>query len=155
MEIFPEFPISDILFWIIVAVLCGIIEAATLELTTIWFVIGALAALILASFDLPFLIQIVVFLFISAALLIYTRPLAAKRFNIRKEKTNFEAVIGKHGIVIEKIVNINGKGEVRINGQVWSAKSLDGTLIEIGREVEVVSIKGVHVIVTETNKEVL
>jgi membrane protein implicated in regulation of membrane protease activity len=155
MWIFPDLPISAVVFWIIVAIVCGIIEAATLELTTIWFVIGSIVALVLASFEVPFIIQVIVFLSISLILLIYTRPLATKRLNIGKEKTNVEAIIGRHGIVIEKIDNMIGKGEVKIGGQIWSAKSSDDLSIEKDNEVEVVSVKGVHVIVRKIKKEEL
>jgi membrane protein implicated in regulation of membrane protease activity len=149
----PELPVTDVTFWIIVAVVCGIVEAISLGITSIWFVVGAIVALILASFEVPFIIQVVVFLTVSIVLLIYTRPIATKYLKLGKEKTNVEAVVGLEGVVIEKIDNVLGKGQVKIGGQIWSAKSESGEDISRDEEVEVVAVKGVRVIVKKKEKE--
>lgn len=153
MIVLPALPVSDVTFWIIVAVVCAIVEAVSLGITSIWFVLGAIVALILASFDVPFIIQIVVFLAVSIVLLIYTRPIATKYLKLGKEKTNVEAVVGLEGVVIEKIDNVLGKGQVKIGGLIWSAKSEDGEDIEKEEEVEVVAVKGVRVIVKKIERE--
>ena len=73
--------VSMVLFWLAVMVIMLIIEIATLGITTIWFAGGALVAFVLAMFNVPFLVQIFVFLIVSFILLIFTRPVAVKYFN--------------------------------------------------------------------------
>lgn len=149
----PGLPITEVTFWIIVAVVCGVVEAISLGITSIWFVVGAIVALVLASFEVPFIVQIVVFLVVSIALLIYTRPIATKYLKLGKEKTNVDAVIGQIGVVIERIDNVMGKGQVKIGGQIWSAKSENKEDIPKDMEVEVIEVKGVRVIVKEIERE--
>lgn len=153
MTLFPSLPIDDVTFWIIVAVVCGIVEAVSLGITSIWFVIGAIVALVLASFEVPFIVQIVVFLVVSIVLLIYTRPIATKYLKLGKEKTNVDAIAGQKGIVVEKIDNVLGKGQVKIGGQIWSAKSEDGEDILRDTEVMVLDVRGVRVVVKRVEEE--
>ncbi|OHW63218.1 hypothetical protein EUAN_00820 [Andreesenia angusta] len=153
MTLFPSLPIDDVTFWIIVAVVCGIVEAVSLGITSIWFVIGAIVALVLASFEVPFIVQIVVFLVVSIVLLIYTRPIATKYLKLGKEKTNVDAIAGQNGIVIEKIDNMLGKGQVKIGGQIWSAKSENGEDIPRDTEVMVLDVRGVRVVVKRVEEE--
>lgn len=149
----PELPITDTTFWIIVAAICGVVEAVSLGITSIWFVIGAIVALVLASFEVPFIVQIVVFLVVSIVLLIYTRPIATKYLKLGKEKTNVDAIAGQNGIVIEKIDNMLGKGQVKIGGQIWSAKSENGEDIPRDTEVMVLDVRGVRVVVKRVEEE--
>lgn len=153
MTFFPGIPITDVTFWIIVAVVCGVVEAISLGITSIWFVLGAVVALVLASFDVPFIVQVVVFLVVSIVLLIYTRPIATKYLKLGKEKTNVDAIVGQSGLVVEKIDNVLGKGQVKIGGQIWSAKSEDGEDIPRDVEVLVLDVKGVRVIVKKIEEE--
>lgn len=144
---FELLPISNEIFWIVVAIICAVIEAVTLGITSIWFAIGAIVALMLASFGVPFIVQVVVFLAVSIILLIYTRPLAKGYLKIGREKTNVEAVIGMKGVVIERIDNMSARGQIRLNGQIWSAKSESGEVIPREEEVVVVDVQGVRAIV--------
>lgn len=153
MMIFSGIAISDVTLWIIVAVVCGIVEAISLGITSIWFVVGAIVALVLASFDVPFIVQVVVFLVVSIVLLIYTRPIATKYLKLGKEKTNVEAISGQEGLVVEAIDNVLGKGQVKIGGQIWSAKSENGEDIPKDAEVLVLAVKGVRVIVKRIEEE--
>lgn len=138
---------SYTLLWIFIAIICGVIEVATLGLTTIWFAIGALVAWIFAVFDFPVGIQIAVFLVTSIILLYYTRPIAQKVLKIGHEKTNADRLVNNIGIVTEEIDNLNGKGLVKINGQIWSAKTLDNDIIKINEKVKVIEIQGVKLII--------
>lgn len=138
----------DIIFWLVLFVVLLIIEILTMGLTTIWFAGGALVAFILAfvGFDLP--VQIIVFLLVSIALLVLTRPLAMKFFNKERQKTNAESLIGQKAIVKEKIDTLHAVGVVEVNGLEWSAKTDEAEeVIEAGEIVEIEGIQGVKLIV--------
>lgn len=133
--------------WLIIIAACVIIEAATMGLTTIWFAIGAVVAWIAYFMGAGIHVQIVVFLSISIVCLVLTRPVAVKKLNIGKSKTNVDSLIGEHVKVIETINNINNEGTVKAKGQLWSAKSANDEIIEKDELVVVVEIKGVKLIV--------
>lgn len=127
-------------------VVFALIEVFTLGLTTVWF---ALAALVMVFFSflpvsLPF--QILIFLVISAGLLFFTRPIAIQKFKTGGEKTNVDSLVGKHALVTRQMGEFE-KGEVKLNGQFWSAVSEDNSEIKKGTKCEVVRIEGVHAIV--------
>ncbi len=133
--------------WLIVAVACGIIEAATAGIATIWFAIGALGAMLAAALGLGTVWQMIIFLAGSTVLLIFTRPIAVKYLKIGAEKTNADRLIGKIGIVTETVDNIAAGGRVTVMGQSWAAVSESGEKIDIGCEVEVVKITGVKLVI--------
>lgn len=133
--------------WLIVFVLFLAVEGATVGLVSIWFAGGALVALLLASLGANMIWQVVAFLVVSLALLVVTRPLANKYFNAKKEKTNYEGVIGKIARVTEEVDNLNGTGRAVVDGQDWKACAAeDGKKFEAGRTVKVVGIKGVTLV---------
>lgn len=146
--------VSTILLWLAVMVIMLIIEIATLGITTIWFAGGALAAFIMAMFNVPFLVQIFVFLIVSFVLLIFTRPVAVKYFNKDRERTNVEGMIGKQAIVVGEIDNVQGIGRVTVGGQEWSARTTqDGIALSVGTVVIVKNVNGVKLIVGERVEE--
>jgi len=134
--------------WLALMVVLLIIEAAVPGLVSIWFAIGALAALIAAFLHAALWLQIVCFIVVSIAALCLTRPLAKKFVNSRVHATNADAVIGKECIVTEDIDNIKGKGAVMVAGKVWTARTEDDTvkLAKDSRAV-VLRIEGVKLIV--------
>ncbi len=137
-------------WWLILAVVLGIIEAASFNLITLWFSIGAVAAMISSFFGIPFIYQVVIFILISALLLYFTKPLIKKFLYIKKEKTNADRIIGEKGIVVEKIDPVNGTGQVKIGGQIWTARSTNDETIELNELVEVQEILGVKVFVKKS-----
>jgi len=132
--------------WVALTILLAIIEAFTLGLTTIWFAIAALVMVFLSFLPIPIVFQILIFLAISAVLLIFTRPVAIKKFKIGRVKTNIDNLIGKHALVIRQISEFE-MGQVKLNGQLWSARSENNEVITEGIKCEVVRIEGVQVIV--------
>jgi len=124
----------------------AIIEGITLGLTTIWFAIAALIMIFVSFLPIPLVFQVLIFLAISAVLLFYTRPLAIKKFKTGKEKTNVDSLVGKSALVIKQITEFD-RGEVKLNGQIWSAKSENGCTLDEGTKCEVVRIEGVQAIV--------
>lgn len=133
--------------WLGLAVILAVFEAVTVGLVTLWFAIGAIFALFAALLGLPTIFQIIVFIVSSGILLYFTRPIARKYLKIRVERTNADRVIGEKGVVIEGIDGIHGKGQVKVLGQVWSARSVDDTDIGQDEKVEVLEISGVKLIV--------
>ncbi len=104
------------LFWLVVMLLFGVLEAVTVGLTSIWFGLGALGALAASAASAPVLAQIVVFLGVSFLTLLLVRPLAQRFINDRKVATNADRVIGREAVVTEDIDNIQGRGRVSVSG---------------------------------------
>ncbi len=138
---------SACIFWVIAAVVFGIIEGATVALVTIWFALGAVAAAVAAQLGLSLVAQAGTFVIVSALFLCVTRP-ALKKIAVKEpQKTNADRFIGEVGIVTEAIDGINSSGRVKVGGSVWSAVSENGGTIEKDEKVEVIRISGVKLVV--------
>lgn len=138
---------SMVHIWVIIIVALLVVEFATAALTTIWFAGGALAGLILALIGAPIWLQAAAFAALSVVLLVLTRPLAA-RIRGKTVRTNADRMIGKEAVVIERIDNVRGTGAVRVEGQEWTARSVNpGHIIEENEIVMVRSISGVKLMV--------
>lgn len=134
--------------WLILLAFLIFIEIITLGLTTIWFAGGALVAFIVSLFYDNLLLEIILFVVVSLVLLLFTRPIVKKYFNSTRTKTNYEAVIGKEALVTGTIDNINNTGWAVVNGLEWSARSVNGQIIEKGTKVIVESVSGVKLMVS-------
>lgn len=140
---------SVMIMWLLLIMVFVVIEMITLGLTTIWFAGGSVVALIACACGANVGIQIVLFLVVSIAMLFFVRPSACKKFNSKRIKTDIASLIGAEGKVIEEIDNFNQKGCVLLDGKEWTARSADGTSIEVGAKVSVNEISGVKLIVTK------
>jgi membrane protein implicated in regulation of membrane protease activity len=70
----------------------------------------------------------------------------------KKVSTNADRVIGQNGIVIKRIDPVSGEGQIKVIGQIWSAKPDDGvSVIELEQRVEVIGISGVKVLVRKVD----
>ncbi len=140
--------LSMIQIWLIAIALLLLVEFATSALTTIWFAGGAVIALICAFLGGPVWLQVILFVAGSIVLLFLTRPLAVKLMNKGAVRTNADSLIGKEAVVTEKIDNLLSTGAVQINGQVWTARSVNPEhKIEKDEIVMVRAIEGVKLIV--------
>ena len=135
-------------FWLGMVIVFTVIEIFTAGLTTIWFAIGSIPMIFLSFLPIPFLYQVLIMLVISIVLLIFTRPFFVKKLNANKEKTNVDALIGKTALVTKKITKFE-KGEVKIDGKIWTAKSVSDEDLEEGTECLLQSIEGVTAIVSK------
>ncbi|MBQ0124700.1 MAG: NfeD family protein [Clostridiales bacterium] len=136
--------------WLGVIVAAIIIEALTVALVSVWFIPGAIIAMALAFFDMPLYLQIIAFAAASAVMLTCFKPIIKKTLKIKEEPTNvIDTVIGKQAIVTEKIDNLNEFGAVKIQGKEWSARSADGSEIDVGEVVNIIEIRGVKLICTK------
>lgn len=134
------------IIWAVLIVFFTLVEAFTLGLTSIWFAVGSLAALIASALGFNLIVQFIAFIVVAIILLVYTRPLARKIFKVGQNKTNVDALIGKTGVVT--MPNVNGElGQAKLNGQIWTFKGQDHDHYEVGEEVEVLAIEGVKLIV--------
>ena len=133
--------------WLIAAGVFFIIEIATVGFLIFWLGIGALLAMLTSFITDNIAIQTAVFVVTSAVLIPLTKPFVDKFTRKDSMPTNSYSLIGKKGIVTKEINSINGTGLVKVNGEIWSAKTEDESLIPQSAEIEVVSIDGVKLIV--------
>lgn len=139
---------SMAIMWLVLLILFLVTESATTAVTTIWFALGALVAMLAAVFQIPVWIQITLFSVVSVGLLLAVRPLLKKYVTPKKIATNIDAIVGTKGIVLEKIDNIAGTGKVKLGGMEWTARSETGEIIEEKTVICVKKIEGVKVYVS-------
>ena len=142
-------------FWLVAMIVLLIVEGLAPGLVSIWFAIGALAALISSLLHAPLWLQLLWFVVVSLAALLLTRPLAKKYVNARTVPTNADMAIGQDCVVTETIDNIAGTGAVSVGGKIWTARmaAVDGHA-EKGAVLRAVRIEGVKLIVEEKPEEV-
>lgn len=136
--------------WFVALVILLAIESSTTALVSIWFAVGSFAAFVLALVGVDIVIQIVAFVLVSLITIISLRPFLVKKLIPKSEATNADRILGKEGVVTQKIDNIQGRSEVQVMGMHWSARSEDGGTIEQGELVTILRIEGVKVFVRAT-----
>ena len=136
------------IIWLALMVIFLLAEAATVSLVSIWFAVGALGALVANSLNAPFWAQILVFLVLSGALLACLRPLVKKFIKPRITATNVDSVIDSAGFVTEDIDNLSARGQVKLGGMFWTARSTSGDPICKDTKIKVDRIEGVKVFVS-------
>lgn len=139
--------------WVVMLILFLVLEAVTVQLVSAWFAVGALAALIANLCGLNVIWQISLFAVVSAVCLIATRPFVKKLTKSKIQKTNADRCIGAEAVVTEEINNLESVGQVKVVGNVWTARSSDGSVIPKGSIVIVERMEGVKLIVrNKTNQ---
>ena len=138
---------SMLIFWVALLIGLIVVEAVTAQIVTIWFAVGAVAAIVAEMLGAQIWLQWVVFIAVSVIALIVTRPLVRKLTKTKVQPTNADRCIGQVAVVTEEIDNISAKGQVSVNGTVWTARSSDETVIGKGEKVTVEKIEGVKVLV--------
>lgn len=141
------FSFNPIYLWLAVIILGVTVEAFSLSLTSIWFAVGALGALVAASFGLSIGVQVGIFVIFSALLLVLLRPFFRRFLKTETEPTNADRILGQTAVVIEDIDNAKETGSVKLIGQIWTARSVSGQGIAAGTEVRVREICGVKAMV--------
>lgn len=126
-------------FWLCLVIFLGFLEAITINLVSIWFIMSGLLALFLSFVTDNFVLQFGVFVIVGIILMLTTRKSLEKKL-VRKEKTNLDRIVGMKGVVTEKIDDLT-VGEVRVDGKKWSATS--SIPLEKGEVVKILKIKGV------------
>ena len=135
------------MIWLVMAVVLGAIEATTATLTTVWMAIAALIVAVIAEIGASVSAQLLVFVTVSAVLVLLTRPLARKFVSKKAVPTNADRIISTKGVVTKEILFNDDPGQIKVLGQIWSAKSEDGQVIPKGTEIVVTRLEGVCAVV--------
>ena len=133
--------------WLIAAGVFFIGEIFTAGFLIFWLGFGALLAMVVSFFTSNIIIQMAVFVISSGIFILATKPLINKITKKDVVPTNVYSIIGKPAIVIEDINWETGTGQIKVEGEVWSAKTNDSVIIPKGSEVEIESIDGVKAFV--------
>lgn len=134
--------------WLALMIFFAVVEGVTVTLASIWFAVGALAALLVSLVWENLWVQGFTFALVSLLALCLIRPLAKQFFQKGKPTpTNADRILNRTGIVTERIDNLAATGQVKVAGQVWTARSANGTPISAGVEVTILRIEGVKIFV--------
>lgn len=135
-------------FWLIAAGIFLIVEIITTGFLVFWLGIAALITMFVSFFTDDLIIQSAVFLISSTILIIATKPLVKKFINSKDNTvTNAYSIIGKHGIVKQEIDNSKNIGQIKVNGEVWTAINTVDEIIQKNSKVEIIKIDGVKAVV--------
>jgi len=136
--------VNPSLWWFVGAMLLGILEIFTLDLTFAMLAGGALAAGIVALLGAPLWASIATFGIVSALLLFVLRPALMRHFKSSASVTGTAALVGRVAIAIDEVTTRDGR--IKLNGEVWSARTREGVVPE-DAYVTVVAIDGARAIV--------
>lgn len=137
--------------WALIFVVTLIIELSTADLTTIWFCLGSLVALLCAAIPLNPAIQVFIFIGVSVTLLFATKPLTKKMMNRDIIRTNADKIVGMIGVVTKTIFP-NEIGEIKVDNNDWRAICNEGVTVEVGDKILVSAVSGNKAVVTKVNK---
>ncbi len=135
--------------WLIVVILLVIIEAMTVNLVTVWFIISGIITMFLSFFLSDLISQFAVFVLLGILLMLLTKPFIEEIKKNKEEKLNLERIIGMQGVVIKEIKK-NVVGEVKVDGKVWSA--ISDKRITVDSDIIVEEIHGVKLLVSKVKK---
>ena len=136
------------IMWLVLLVVFLLAEAATVGVVSAWFALGALAAMVTALLQGPVWLQTVLFVVVSAGLLLALRPLVRRFLSPNLTATNVDSVVGSTGTVTAAIDNVSAAGQVKLGAMEWTARSTSGQPIPVGTLVKVDKIEGVKAYVT-------
>jgi len=142
---------SEWIVWLALMIACIVLEALSMQLFSIWFALGALVALVADLFGAGLTLQIILFLAVTVVSLLATRPLT-KRLRKEKEPTNADRCVGQTVMVLEDIDNVNGTGSIKVEGQIWTARTVDGSVVPAGDFVRTLEIQGAKLLVEPVNE---
>lgn len=143
------------IFYLSLFIVFLIIEGLTTNLVTVWLSLSALLTSVIAYFTPKmYVLHLSLFVILSIILIVLTKPFV-KKVKKQKVSTNSDRLIDEIGIVVDDIDDVDFSGCVKVKGQSWSAKSLDGLKIEKNKKVKIHGIEGVKLIVSEIKEEEL
>ncbi|MCL4408126.1 MAG: NfeD family protein [Thermotogae bacterium] len=144
----------ELIFWIFLGALMCVTEIFMPTFFLFWFGLGSFAAAITSLFA-DLMIQIIVFIIVSAILVIFTRPLALKVLQ-RKDsprKISIDEIVGERALVIETIDFEKNRGKVKVNGDIWRAVTEDNSTVNINEYVIILKVDGTKLIVRKEEKK--
>ena len=131
------------LIWLGLMIAFGAVEAATVNMVSVWFVGGALVALITQLLGGSVRLQIVLFLAVSTVLLAALRPFVRKFVTPRRTATNADMVLGREAYLLETADNLRGTGTLKLDGKTWTVRSASEEVLQAGTLVRIVKLEGV------------
>ncbi len=137
-----------LLIWFSIILIAAVVEVMTMDLTSLWFSIGALISFILAIAGVEVAIQIITFIVVTIILLLSVRPLAKRYFRTNIIGTNADRLVGKVATCTREIP-LGERGEVKIDGKYWSAITSGDEPIQVDEKVEILAIEGNKLIVVK------
>jgi membrane protein implicated in regulation of membrane protease activity len=137
------------ILWLVAACILGAGELHTGGFFLAPFAVGAAAATVLSLAGVPTAAALIVFLAASGLVFLTLRPVAMRHRRLPPSiRTGAAALVGRPAVVLERIANSEGVGCVKIDGEVWTARSYDeDEVIDAGERVEVVEIRGATALV--------
>ncbi|OPC85240.1 hypothetical protein B4N89_23260 [Embleya scabrispora] len=134
------------MWWLIAVGAFGIFGVLTSFVEMGMLAVAALAATIAAGAGGNFLVQSVVFAVVAIVLLAFVRPVVVRHNNTPGTRTGIDALKGARAVVLERVDEHGGR--IKLNGEVWSARTLDTTAVfEPGAQVDVADIVGATAVV--------
>ncbi|MDQ0388580.1 NfeD family protein [Streptomyces mutabilis] len=135
-------------WWLVAAAGLGIPLVVTAMPEFGLLAVGAVAAAVASGFGADLVVQVLVFVIVSVALIAVVRPVAARHRAQRPQlATGVDALKGRQAVVVERIDGSEG-GRIKLAGEIWSARALDpARAYEAGEEVDVVDIEGATAII--------
>lgn len=137
--------------WLGITIFAAIVELVTTDLVSIWFTAGGICATCASLLGASQTIQIAIFVVISLFFIIIARPVAKKYLRTNIVSTNYDRVIGQHGLVLKKI-DADTRGEVKVLSTQWLACSVDNSTLEVGDYCEILAVEGAHLVVRKIEK---
>lgn len=133
--------------WLAAAIVLGVIEAASPMLVCIWFCLGAAVTFVVSLFVDSLLVQLVVFVVASFAMLLALRPFMRRRVNARGEQaTNADAFCGRV-VTVTQAIPAGGCGRALLADTSWAARRADGGALSSGSRARIVSVDGTRLVV--------
>ncbi|MFJ9542516.1 NfeD family protein [Streptomyces sp. NPDC101225] len=135
------------LIWLMIAAVLAVAEIFTLTAALGLLSVAALVTAGSAAVGLPVPLQFLVFATVSTVTVLFVRPIALRHV-LQPQTARFgvDALVGKAAHVVSEVTGQGGR--VRIDGEEWTARAYDETLvIPAGKTVDVIEISGATAIV--------
>jgi membrane protein implicated in regulation of membrane protease activity len=134
-------------WWLVAAVALGIPLVITAMPEFGMFAVGAVGGAVTAGTGGGIVAQVIVFVVVSVALLVFVRPIAYRNRQRPEQRSNVDALKGRRAVVLERVDDGSG-GRIKLGGEVWSARALEhGRVFDPGQQVDVVEIDGATAVV--------
>lgn len=135
------------MWWLIAAVGLGIPLVITAMPEFAMFAVGAVGGAAAAGLGGGIVIQVVTFVVISVALLVFVRPIAYRNRQRPEQRSGVDALKGRQAVVLERVDGGSG-GRIKLAGEIWSARALEhDRVFDPGQQVDVVEIDGATAVV--------
>jgi len=129
-------------FWLAVMIACLIVEAITFQLTTVWAALSSFLMIFISRTEIAFKWQLIIFLVLTIAFIIFTRPFVMKKLKLGKNVTNVNTLEGQE-VLVTKAVSQFAKGEAKAkNGVIWTVSAATGEEISEGTVCIVIKVDG-------------